>query len=98
MQKSAFKKIIPFALTMTVGIFVAGLFSSESEVPVGHHDVYGNYCDRDAEEHKESHYENEELRRRVIELEQRLEAVEGIKELREPAALTPEPDHALPIS
>lgn len=90
MQKSAFLKVIPFIATMAIGIFVAGLFSSSEKVSLGSEDLKGHSCEMhesglDCEHDHEgmggnrrTRLSNKELKERIIELEQRLEAIEGV--------------------
>ena len=90
MQKSALLKVIPFIATMAIGIFVAGLFSSPEKVSLDSEDLKGHSCEMhergfDCEHEHEgvrgnrrTRLSNKELKERIIELEQRLEAIEGI--------------------
>ena len=92
MQKSAFLKVIPFIATMAIGVFVAGLFSSPEKASLDTEDLKGHSCEMherglDCEHDHEgirgnrrTRLSNKELKERIIELEQRLEAIEGIDE------------------
>lgn len=89
MQKSAFLKVIPFVATMAIGIFVAGMFGTSEKVSLDSEDLKGHSCemhergfdcehDHDGAPNRRSRLSNKELKERIIELEERLEAIEGV--------------------
>lgn len=108
MQKSSFLKIVPFVITMALGIYVSGLFApSSEEISVGHSETNGHHCNKLAEGMKCDHMEkggrglldeNKELHKRVIELEQRLDAIESDDQPQPAMPVAPVTDVEAPIS
>jgi len=108
MQKSSFLKVVPFVVTMALGIYISGLLApSSEEISVGHSDSNPHHCSRLAEGLECNHMEkrgqgllnkNEELQKRVIELEQRLEAIENENQPQPMKPVAPIADTQTPIS
>jgi hypothetical protein len=108
MQKSSFLKVVPFVVTMALGIYISGLLApSSEEISVGHSDSKAHHCSRIAEGLECNHIEkrgqgllnkNEELQKRVIELEQRLEAIENEDQPQPMKPVAPIADTQTPIS
>jgi hypothetical protein len=110
MQKSVFLKVLPFIATMAVGVFVAGLFSSSEKVSLDAEDLKGHSCEMherglDCEhDHEEmngrggSRLSDRELKERIIELEQRLQAIECVDQENVTGKEKPRTSEQLPTS
>lgn len=108
MQKSSFLKVVPFVVTMALGIYISGLLApSSEELSVGHSDSNVHHCSKIAEGLECNHMdkkghgllnENEELQKRVKELEQRLEAIENENQPQPMKPVAPLADPQTPMS
>jgi hypothetical protein len=106
MQKSSILKFLPFVVAMIVGVYAAGFFATDKEVPFGRHDMDENAClgfghedcEHDNRDGRRMRRENRELKRRLMELEQRLKAIENKTKSPSAGADRPVADFELPVS